>query len=363
MSRLFLLCASVLAAVASYGQAAPEATLPKPSVTAPALPDLPKDPAQIFAVAAPLYNLASPTLKPWHMKMSYQLYDDKNQPGDHGSYEYWWAGPGTYRSSWSRPGMKQTDWHVDGKHYHFGSGPSLAFFERKLQSDLLTPLPSAEDLDPAKVLFDRREQTIGGLTLPCVMLVPKTRVHDSEKGWAPFGMFPTFCFNRENPILRASFAFGATSVVYNKIARTQGVLLARDLAISDGDRRVLTATIDEFNGIAADAAELVPRSEATPAPEKVQLSAEIARGSLIKQVRPIYPYDAKNARIQGKVELHALIGTDGRVHELSVIDGPSTSIIASAMWAVSQWEYKPYLLNGQPVEVDTTLNVFFKIGY
>jgi TonB family protein len=364
MSRLFLLCASGLLAVASYGQANPEATPLKPPVNAPALPDLPKDPAQIFAVAAPLYDFAAPTLKPWHMKVSYQLYDDKNQPGDRGTYEYWWAGPGTYRSTWSRPGVEQTDWHVDGTHYHSGSGPSLAFFERKLQSDLLTPLPSATDLDPARVIFDRREQTIGGLKLPCVMLVPKTQVRKSENEWAPFGMFPTFCFNPQTPVLRAYFAFGATSVTYNKIARMQGVFLARELTIFDGQRHVLTATVDEISGIAANSTELVPRSDVAPAPEiaKVQISSELAGKNLIKQERPTYPQEAKSAHIQGKVELRALIGTDGHVHELSVIDGPSSSLIRSAMWAVSQWEYKPYLLNGEPVEVDTTIHLIYNLG-
>jgi protein TonB len=83
---------------------------------------------------------------------------------------------------------------------------------------------------------------------------------------------------------------------------------------------------------------------------------------LKKEIRPVYPEDAKEARIQGRVILQALIGTDGRLHDLSVIDGPSPSLIGSAMWAVSQWEYKPYLLYGEPVEVNTTVNVVFNLG-
>jgi TonB family protein len=67
-------------------------------------------------------------------------------------------------------------------------------------------------------------------------------------------------------------------------------------------------------------------------------------------IPPAYPQDAKAARIQGVVVLRALIGRDGRVHDLSVIDGPSPSLIGAAMWAVSQWEYRPYILNGTPVE-------------
>ena len=92
------------------------------------------------------------------------------------------------------------------------------------------------------------------------------------------------------------------------------------------------------------------------------VSASVAVGLLVKKVIPIYPQDAKDARVSGKVVLGATIGRDGRVHDMHVIEAPWPSLVASAMWAVSRWEYKPYLLNGEPVEVDTTINVFYTLG-
>ena len=330
---------------------------------APPVPALPKEPAKIFATAAALYDFSSPKLKPWHLKASYQIYNDKGEPSDKGTYEYWWAAPDIYRSTWLRPGMEQTDWHVGGKHYHSGIGPSLAFFERRLQSDLLTPLPTAESLDPDKIRFDRQEQDLGGVKLPCVMVIPKMPPHGQVQV-APLGMFPTFCFEKDQPMLRAYYAFGATAVVYNKVARMQGMYLPREIVIFEGKRRILTATVDSVVGIAATSPELTPRKDATlnKYPQKIDVSGSIAQGSLMKKVNPRYPEDAKWARIEGKVVLGALIGTDGRIHDLSVIEGPSPSLVGAAMEAVSQWEYRPYLLNGNPVEVNTTINVIFNLG-
>jgi TonB family protein len=326
-------------------------------------PPLPKEPVQIFAAAAPLYNFSSPALKPWHMKVSYQLYDDQGATGAQGSYEYWWATPDTYRSTWKRPGMEHTDWYVNGQHSSLSSGESLEFFERKLQSDLLSPLPNAEDLDPEKVRFDRQQQNFGTVKLPCVMVVHKMPSH-AQVQTVPMGMFPTFCFDPGTPMLRAYYAFGATSVVYNSIVKFQGMFLPRRLSIMEGKRRVLDATIDSITTILSENPELTPVKEAASVnPVKnVSVISGVARGLLMKEVRPVYPEDAKVLRIQGTVVLQAVIGTDGRVHDLKVIDGPSPSLIGSAMWAVSHWEYKPYLLNGEQVEVNTTVNVVFNLG-
>jgi protein TonB len=86
-------------------------------------------------------------------------------------------------------------------------------------------------------------------------------------------------------------------------------------------------------------------------------------GSLVKKTQPGYPSISKNARDQGAVTLAALIGKDGRVHDLEVLASPSPELAASAMDAVKKWEYKPYLLNGEAVEADTIVTVIFRLGY
>ncbi len=94
------------------------------------------------------------------------------------------------------------------------------------------------------------------------------------------------------------------------------------------------------------------------ATQKVRVSSGVAQGLLIRQVSPRYPELARQARIQGTVTLAAVIGKDGMVQNLRVISGHPL-LTNAAMDAVKQWLYKPYLLNGEPVEVDTQINVNF----
>ena len=83
--------------------------------------------------------------------------------------------------------------------------------------------------------------------------------------------------------------------------------------------------------------------------------------TVIKSVPPTYPQKAKEQGIQGSVRLHVLIGTDGAVKEASVVSGPP-SLTQAAVDAVRQWRYKPYLLNGNLVEVKTTVVVNFNLA-
>jgi TonB family protein len=106
-----------------------------------------------------------------------------------------------------------------------------------------------------------------------------------------------------------------------------------------------------------------PAAGAPPAtvPEVVRISSGVASGNLIHKVSPIYPPDARNARIGGSVIMHARIGRDGLVHNVTLVSGPP-ELTKAAMGAVEQWRYRPYLLNGNPVEVQTTIQVNFNIA-
>jgi protein TonB len=82
---------------------------------------------------------------------------------------------------------------------------------------------------------------------------------------------------------------------------------------------------------------------------------------LIFQPRPVYPPLAKQARIQGTVRFTAIIGRDGTIQNLTVVSGHPL-LLAAAQSAVVQWKYKPTLLNGEPVEVVTQIDVNFTLN-
>lgn len=97
---------------------------------------------------------------------------------------------------------------------------------------------------------------------------------------------------------------------------------------------------------------------ASAGPQKV--SSGVAQGLLVRQVAPQYPQAARQARVQGTVVLQVVIGKDGSVQSLHALSGPPL-LVPSAMDAVKQWRYKPYQLNGVPVEANTQINVKFSL--
>jgi protein TonB len=105
---------------------------------------------------------------------------------------------------------------------------------------------------------------------------------------------------------------------------------------------------------------------AAPPPPKVQQSrirqgGNVQAAKLINRVQPSYPPLARQTRIQGTVRLHAIIGKDGAVKELTLESGHPL-LVQAALDAVRQWRYQPTLLNGEPVEVDTTIDVIFTLN-
>ncbi len=93
-------------------------------------------------------------------------------------------------------------------------------------------------------------------------------------------------------------------------------------------------------------------------PMKLRVSQGVLDGNKIQDVQPIYPQEAIAARIQGDVVLRATLGTNGEVTNLTVVSGHPL-LVQAAMDAVHLWKYKPYLLNGNPAEVDTVIRVKF----
>lgn len=93
----------------------------------------------------------------------------------------------------------------------------------------------------------------------------------------------------------------------------------------------------------------------------VRVSSGTMAGSIISRPDPVYPPIAKAAHVQGVVILHAIISKQGTIEQLQVVSGPPM-LQTSATDAVRRWRYKPYLLNGEPTEVETTINVNFTFG-
>jgi periplasmic protein TonB len=112
-----------------------------------------------------------------------------------------------------------------------------------------------------------------------------------------------------------------------------------------------------FEGVSRPILPIV-RPPTPVAPIRVSTMSE---GSLVRKVQPAYPALARTARVQGEVVLQAVISKSGTVENLKVLAGPPM-LVKAAIDAVNQWRYRPYILNGEPVEVETQITVNFSLA-
>lgn len=95
--------------------------------------------------------------------------------------------------------------------------------------------------------------------------------------------------------------------------------------------------------------------------DRIRVSEGVAAGQLIVPIQPLYPAIAREARMQGTVVVDAVIGRDGRIASLHVLSGPPL-LVNAAVTAIQRARYRPWTLNGEPVEVETTLRIVFTLG-
>jgi TonB family protein len=140
-----------------------------------------------------------------------------------------------------------------------------------------------------------------------------------------------------------------------------------------GARRIVTAAACVVIGVATCASAMALRMDVgaptevatqsgSGAPIKVQ--SDVMAGNILFKKNPVYPAEAKanNDTLDGSVVLRAMISKEGTIKGIQLVKGLRKDYDTSAMDAVKDWRYKPYLLNGEPTEVDTTITVTYWIG-
>lgn len=326
---------------------------------APSNSELPKDPRAMLSAVLPSYDFKS--MKPWHLKGTYQLYDESGRPTKQGTYEYWHESPAVYRSSWTRADATRTEWHTaDGKSVYKATGDRLFYFEHNLEKFLFSPVPDPAKLDLAAVDLKKDQFAVGKLKLPCAEIAARTR-SDHTTPELP-GVSGRFCFDTSLPMLRVVELFHSAYVEFNKLGKIQDRVLAREITVTDRRHYLLTFKLDATQALPNDTTELVPPSDSLPYSSESGSSSGIG-GHLIKKVPPSYPPGAKEERISGAVMLDTLVDKDGHVKEMRVLDTASPLLTAASKDAVAQWQYDPFIVNGQPQEVNTIINVTYSLSY
>lgn len=300
--------------------------------------------------ASRVNNLTSSDMKPWHIKASYQLLDDKGSVTDEGTYEELWVGPTKFKRTFSGKSFTQTDYGTDKGVMRSGSHEDVPSLLAYLRRELVAPLFSEEVIQ--RGTYGVKPVDVNGAKLQCLQL-----------DLAP-GNGITNCIGTDKPILRISdYAGDHLQILHNRILDYQNHYVAGDLKIVRGNQTLMTARIDSIEPFdTASESGLSPSSDAIFLPRRVTISAGIAVGMLLSHNAPAYPPAARAARVSGTVVLEALISINGTIKDLQVVQGPP-ELQQSAVDAVRTWRYRPYLLNGEPVEVRTTVNVVFTMNH
>ena len=317
------------------------------------------DPSAIFALASKANGLNSPDIQPWHIKASYETFDDQGAPKDKGIYEEFWAGKKKYKTSFTSSGFTQTDYMTDGGLFRSGDPRWPGTAEMQVHRNLIDPLPSEVEFSYA--LLTMREKNSGKATLRCISLdhpVPLNR------NAPPPPASPVYCFEPADPILRFESSYGDLyRTSFDDSMSFQGSSIARDIHVTLKDKPFLNIHLETL-----EALQPVNESEFDPPPgtmkarpRKIAVSSGVMQGRLLDKEDPAYPDSAKQQHVQGTVVLGATIGVDGHVQDLRVVSSPSQDLSDAAVLAVRQWTYKPYLLNGEVVEVQTQVNVVFSL--
>ncbi len=116
-----------------------------------------------------------------------------------------------------------------------------------------------------------------------------------------------------------------------------------------------------IGGVIGGAGTAAPPPPPKAAVTRTRVGGAVQAAKLVNRVQPLYPPLARQTRISGTVKLHAIIGKSGSVEQLQVVSGHPL-LVQSALDAVKQWRYQPTLLNGEPVEVDTEIDVIFSLA-
>jgi TonB family protein len=309
---------------------------------------------QLMTKAAAVNGLDGPDVKPWHLKASFETFDDDGKSKSTGTYEEWWASKEKHRSTFVVGDVSQTDYMTDKGIVRTGSHDWFDSAAKRIPGDLLKPIGARLE----NYAFDEEDKTLGPVKVRCVTLHPLKDV-------APPGIAPLlYCLDQERPTLRVKNSLGlggAYQTSYNHLVGSQDAYLAKDVAVMHDHKPVVKIHLESLEKLAGtDDAAFTPPVDAILVPQKVNIAGGIAAGMVLQKVIPEYPETAKEMRLEGTVVLQAIIAKDGRIRDLHVVSGPK-GLQQAAMDAVQQWVYRPYLLNGEPVEVQTTVNVVFAL--
>jgi hypothetical protein len=281
-----------------------------------------------------LNGLQSTDLRPWHIVVNYDQYDEDGDNVHSGVYEEYWAGAKKYKRIYESDDFNQTDYATEKGLYRKGDQRWPNSTQSKVRAEVIDPFFYAATLEG----FHGRivEHAFGRDKLECV-LIAKT-----SEGSNPI----QYCFEPASSILRYDHGFGWLQTVYNRIVSFQGRNLAQEVEVTDGGKAYLKLRVDKI--------ELIPQVDETefiPPPDAIGPIVDRVSDVEVTETKMVFPEWPASMRGQHfTVQVEFIIGKDGHVVSAHGVSGPPDAYKACED-AYLKSTYRPYFVLDEPVEV------------
>jgi len=317
----------------------------------------PSDPRYLMELAARTNGLNGVNAQPWDLKVSYKALGAKEYLLDQGTYEEVWVSPTKFKRTLLGANHTLSEFGTAQGTLRSGDKWKSSAALNDMHLAMLNPLPADAFVESNEVREDQRN--VAGVQCRCVDLYqhPSAGTTDRKPAYS-------YCFDKNNILLEATMsAWDNTQYVLKNSIQFQGRWIPGDIEIWNQGALVLTAHIESIGTLQeADKVEFkIPADAAFQSKTIIGSPNRFHYGVTIKKVAPFYPRSAYESGIEGTVILQGVISKEGRIKDLIAVSGPQ-ALQQSAIDAVKQWEYEPWILDGAPIEVETTLTIPFLLS-
>jgi hypothetical protein len=320
---------------------------------------------RLLAAGLKMNALATDDLKPWHLKVDFQISPSGTQKPDSGTLEEWSLGPYQWKRVYTGSASQYngSEWSVsEGERYssRFGgmTNPFLASnLNLRITRPVVNPLYQAANIKPEYDLVAQRVTT-EGVQLTCVSVAnPSLYAENTDPDW----LFPSMCFDSDLH-LRLTVA-SDTSVQFDDIQMFQGHAVARDVKVIVNRALIAEMKVTTLESLdSSDAAIIKPPKDAVAVP--LTIEPGLARPESVYEVGASIPLMPNGFPYRGAIPVPVVIHKDGSVKVNRALT-PSQFSSWQALYdsleiAINKWKFKPYIVDGAPVDV--AVSVVYPLG-
>lgn len=321
---------------------------------------VPQDAKALLLVAAQVNGLDAPGLRPWHILVTYDKFDEDGDNVDSGTYEEFWVGAKQYRLSYSSHDFTQTDIATEKGLFRTGNEKWPGELQTRVRDEFVRPMFREMNLQYANA--EKTTHEFGKVQLPCVLLRQPSRgiMIVSISG------LPSFCFESDSLMLRyIKGGMSPTTIwdqtVYDKIVRFQDRYVGSDIQVMRGGKLYLKLHLEKLELISQpNAVDFTPDLNARAVDEKrINLDASVlSLDYVLHEELPQYPKSIHAPG--GTATMKYIVGKDGHVTSVQFIEG-TAEMKKGLEEALKKYVYRPFVVRGEPVEVEVDQKFIYEI--